>query len=411
MGLCLHARLNRRFAKRREGVTRREMLRATIAGAAGLLLSDHLPFGRTTAAGRRVVVIGAGFSGLAAAHELRAAGYDVVVVEARNRIGGRVISFSDFVPGKIVEGGAELIGSNHPTWVAYKERFGLEFLDVTEDDDLDYPVRLNDRRLSPAEAEALWEEMNEAFNRLNPEARKIADPERPWQARDAATLDRRTMAAWINQLDASAVCKTAMHALMTADLGVSTAWQSLLGVLATVKGGGLEKFWTDSEVYRCKGALKSPFWRRAGLAPDLLSDGPIQFTWESTDNQSGPGAAMVAFSGGPAAELCREWRATERIDNYLKELEKVYREIRPSFIKYRFMDWPGDPWVKASYSFPAPGQVTLQGPLLRQGLLKLHFAGEYTSYAFPGYMEGALSSGVALAKRLARRDGIVSQAA
>ena len=67
------------------------------------------------------------------------------------------------------------------------------------------------------------------------------------------------------------------------------------------------------------------------------------------------------------------------------------------------MDWPSDPWSKASYSFPAPGQVTAQGPTLRQGIGRLHFAGEYTSYAFMGYMEGALRSGAAVARRIATR--------
>ena len=71
------------------------------------------------------------------------------------------------------------------------------------------------------------------------------------------------------------------------------------------------------------------------------------------------------------------------------------------------MDWPSDPWVKASYSFPAPGQVTTQGPTFRQGLGRLHFAGEYTSYAFMGYMEGALNSGAAVARRIAVKDGVV----
>ena len=41
--------------------------------------------------------------------------------------------------------------------------------------------------------------------------------------------------------------------MMTADNGVITEWQSYLGNLAMVKGGGLEKYWTESEVYRCKG--------------------------------------------------------------------------------------------------------------------------------------------------------------
>ena len=40
---------------------------------------------------------------------------------------------------------------------------------------------------------------------------------------------------------------------MMADNGVVSEWQSYLGNLAMVKGGGLEKYWTESEVYRCKG--------------------------------------------------------------------------------------------------------------------------------------------------------------
>lgn len=141
-----------------------------------------------------------------------------------------------------------------------------------------------------------------------------------------------------------------------------------------------------------------------------MTDGPVSLTWHGTDGQTGPGGeAMVAFSGGPSADQCREWPAAQRNENYLKELEKVYQGIRGSYVRARFMDWPGDTWVKASYSFPAPGQVTLQGPTLRDGIGRLHFAGEYTSYAFMGYMEGALNSGAAAARRIASRDGVLSR--
>jgi monoamine oxidase len=83
-----------------------------------------------------------GFSGLACAYELLSAGYEVVVLDARNRVGGRVLSFNDMVAGKVVEGGGELIGSNHPTWVSYAKKFGLSFNDVTESETLEAPVIL-----------------------------------------------------------------------------------------------------------------------------------------------------------------------------------------------------------------------------------------------------------------------------
>ena len=80
------------------------------------------------------------------------------------------------------------------------------------------------------------------------------------------------------------------------------------------------------------------------------------------DRETGrAGEAIVAFSGGPSAEMCRDW-GPRRVENYLNELGKVYKGIRGSYSgKARFMDWPGDAWSKASYSFPAPGQVTSQG--------------------------------------------------
>jgi monoamine oxidase len=154
-------------------------------------------------------------------------------------------------------------------------------------------------------------------------------------------------------------------------------------------------------------AVSGPFWRQDKLAPDLLTDGPVHWTWHQTDGQEGPGASMCAFSGGPAAETCRQWSASERTAKYLGELGRVYRGISASHLNSRFMDWPADPWVRASYSCPAPGQVTTVGPILRKGLGRLHFAGEHTCYAFTGYMEGALNSGASLARRIAERDGVL----
>jgi monoamine oxidase len=482
--------LNRRYGKP-TGMSRREMLQRSFAAGAALLISERFS-GPLLAGAGRVVVVGAGFSGLAAAYELQRAGYEVTVVEARNRVGGRVLSFSDLVPGKNVEGGGELIGSNHPAWVAYAKQFGLTFLDVGEED-LEAPIVIKGKRVTPEQSEQLWEEMEKVFNTIVADAAKV-DADEPWKAAGAEALDKRTLADWISKTSGSPLCRSALYTMMTADNGVVPEWQSYLGNLAMVKGGGLEKYWTESEVYRCQGgnqqlatklvaaigaarvltrtpvraialtdkggrvtlgsgkvleaehvlltappsvwnkialdpvlppslvpqmgtnvkylmSLKSPVWRRTALAPEMLSDGPVSMTWHATDGQKGAGEALTAFSGGPPADQCREWTAANRDRNYLAELNKVYRGISASFVRARFMDWPSDPWTKASYSFPAPGQVTSQGPTLREGIGRLHFAGEYTSYAFMGYMEGALNSGAAVAKRIAEKDGILKKSA
>lgn len=489
MPRSLFGRLQHRYAPRPDGITRREMLKTTLAASAGWLLSSRLQGPVRAAAARRVVVVGAGFSGLAAAHELHAAGYHVVVLDARNRVGGRVLTFTDLVPGKTMEGGAELIGANHPTWAAFKERLGLEFLEIPEDD-LESPIVLGGRRLDDREARELWEECDRAVGAMNADAAALADAFEPWTTPGARALDERTLASWIAAQPVSPLCKRAMDAQLAGDNGVISEWQSYLGNLAVVKGGGGERYWTDSESFRCRGgnqtlarrlatslpadrvrlgavvrgidvsaptarvtladgtaveaddvvftappsvwnrigftpalpshlvpqmgsnvkylmAVRGPFWRRLERSAAALSDGPTTWTWHATEGQPGPGTGMVAFSGAEDAEECRSWGSRERDDRYLSALSRIFPNVRASFIKARFMDWPGDAWSKASYSFPAPGQVTTVGPALREGIVgRLHFAGEHTCYGFVGYMEGALWSGVRVARALAARDGI-----
>src|SRR6187549_2712914 len=217
----LYTQLYRRHGKP-DGITRREMLQRSLGAAAALLMSDSLLIGqqREREGHGRVIVVGGGFSGLAAAYELSKAGYDVTVAEARNRVGGRVLSFSDLVAGKNVEGGGELIGSNHPAWVGYAKQFNLKFLDVTEED-LEAPIILGGKRLTSDESDALWEEMEKAFNTITVDAAKV-DADTPWTAADAEALDKRTLASWIDGLSASPLCKSGLHAMMMSDNGMVT---------------------------------------------------------------------------------------------------------------------------------------------------------------------------------------------
>ncbi|MEK6261043.1 MAG: FAD-dependent oxidoreductase [Planctomycetota bacterium] len=471
-------------------LSRRDLLRAGVLAAGGLLSGAWPSFaaGGRAAAGRRVIVVGAGFSGLACAYELASSGYDVKVFEARKRVGGRVLSLKELVPGKNVEGGGEMLGSNHPMVLAFAAKFGFEFLNVPDDDALT-PMILGGRKLFGHEVEKISEEVETAFAAMNEDARAVHADE-PWKSPDAERLDKRTTAAWIDGLKLSDLARKLLTLQYTADNGVATAQQSYLGNLAQVKGGGLEKYWTDTEVCRLKGGnqqfalrfakelgderltldcpvheitatdkgmtvvdaegrkheaddvvlaippstwptikftpalprelvpqmgsnvkylavVKSRFWREAKLSPDAYSDGDIGETCDATDGQGDDGPAVLSsFSGGPAADAIHRRPIPERQPAYQKELEILFPGFGPQFVKGQMMDWIGDPWTRAGYSFPAPGQVTTIGPLLRQGIGRLHFAGEHTCYQFVGYMEGALHSGVALAKRLAARDGL-----
>ena len=118
MPKTLYAKLLRRVDPHRFDASRRDFLKASIAASTGILLSGCATPGADSSAkpnGKKVVIIGAGFAGLACGYELKSVGYDVTILEARNRVGGRVITFNDMVPGKMVEGGGEQIpGGGRP---------------------------------------------------------------------------------------------------------------------------------------------------------------------------------------------------------------------------------------------------------------------------------------------------------
>jgi monoamine oxidase len=78
-----------------------------------------------SAAPKRVVVIGAGLAGLVAALELKRQGHEVVVLEAQNRVGGRIHTLRTFAPGLYAEAGGMRIPRAHDLTLGYCQRFGL----------------------------------------------------------------------------------------------------------------------------------------------------------------------------------------------------------------------------------------------------------------------------------------------
>jgi monoamine oxidase len=82
------------------------------------------------------IVVGAGLAGLRCASDLAAAGCDVVVVEARDRVGGRVASHR-FADGQWCERGAEFVDAAHVEVLALVERLGLSVCPVPSGSDDD----------------------------------------------------------------------------------------------------------------------------------------------------------------------------------------------------------------------------------------------------------------------------------
>ena len=110
---------------------RREFIKTTGTAIAGTVILPKISFAKP--GDKNVIIIGAGISGLAAAYKLKQNGVNVNLIEARNRIGGRIFthkfSDEDLPAGKAgltCELGAEWVGRSHERLIQLCEDFGLE---------------------------------------------------------------------------------------------------------------------------------------------------------------------------------------------------------------------------------------------------------------------------------------------
>src|SRR5688572_16120956 len=130
-----------------------------------------------------VAVIGAGLAGLSAARGVVAAGASVVVVEARDRVGGRVLN-EDIGAGNVVEVGAQWIGPTQDRLAALAAALGVEtFPTYGEGENLiEYGGRLRRYRGTiPRINPAVLLDVERAQRRLNRMARRVP-LEAPWEA-------------------------------------------------------------------------------------------------------------------------------------------------------------------------------------------------------------------------------------
>jgi monoamine oxidase len=202
-----------------ESLDRRRFLQALAAVAAGPLAS--LANASHAAAdgqgrGRRVVVLGAGLAGLGAAYNLMRHGYDVIVLEAQDRPGGRVQTVRDgFQRGGHAELGAVRVFATHEHTLKYVDEFGLE---LTPYDSGARAFHMQGRRFLPPPAGQPWPlhgfapgEQPDPAARFDaylfsafPKLGDVFDPGWPGAFPSALGLDRTTMTGYMQSEGASA---------------------------------------------------------------------------------------------------------------------------------------------------------------------------------------------------------------
>ncbi len=227
-----------------------------------------------------VVVVGAGLAGLSAARDLARAGTDVVVLEARNRPGGRVEQTS-LADGRLVQLGGEVVGPFHEAYAGLVSELGLtlepSFPQLPgEDTSVLSTGRVigDDFAWMTEEDRASYDAAEAAFGKLA----STVDPDDPWSHPDAERLDRISVGQWLREAGATPGAVRARDLAMLSLSAESVERTSLLADLRKEAAAGGKGFY-DYEVWEClrvaEGSATVPLTVAAELGHRIRYASPV----------------------------------------------------------------------------------------------------------------------------------------
>lgn len=432
-----------------------------------------------------VVVVGAGLAGLAAARTLMAAGVDVRVLEARDRVGGRTHSVVE-ADGTLVEHGGQWVGPTQDRVLALIEEFGLDtFTQYSLGDNLQFTegTLLRYQGAIPTGDPLQAADLIEAMLELTLRAMEI-DPERPWDHINAAALDSMTVETWLAAQRYSDGAKNWIRALSRALFPAEPGEISLLHALFYLRsGGGVEKMIGtinsaqetrisggaqllsiklaeqlgdrltleapvtridhDSDgalIHHDKGTIRArkvivaippvlagriryspalhgvrdqltqrsfmgsvlkvhvvydrPFWRESGLSGHVTADtGMVQITFDQC-HPDRPEGVIVGFMDSHLGRVASRMTPEERREVVITDLVRLFGEEAASPTAYYEKSWIDEEWSRGCYvGMMTPGTWSTLGPVLREPIGPIHWAGTETAVIWNGYMDGAIRSG------------------
>ena len=234
-------------------LSRRELLEAgALAGAGGL--TAGVPGAEAARRRRRrpvsrradVVVIGAGFAGLTAARELVKDDRDVFVLEARNRVGGRVLNRS-VGEGEESEAGGTFAGPTQNHMLGLAAELGVDTFPTFNEGENVYYVdgtRMTYSDSGPTGTAppdpTIIPDLATVVARLD-EMSKEVPIDAPWEAASAAEWDNKTLEQWINENSASPRFRALVPAATRPIFGAEPRELSLLFTLFYIAASGDER--------------------------------------------------------------------------------------------------------------------------------------------------------------------------
>lgn len=388
---------------------------------------------------KRVVVIGAGFAGLAAADALRTGGAEVTVLEARDRVGGRVWSVP-FGDGAVVERGAEFILPGYESMEALAARFGIPM--VLKGTPYGRRVPVGEETVSQTALEAAFERIGRG---APPGTASAADAIAALGLDPRLSALIRTRVAISNghpadDLEVSVLDEGAStfgdfdnHTLEGGNMRLAEALGGELGAAVRLSSPVRRVRWSqgavtvatdDAEVEAEAVVIAIPtaplaevefdpplegataealravtygqnsklFLRLRTPAPPSAIMSVAGHFWSYTQlgADGEPAPFLVGYTGTMSA--IDALGGSDGVERWIAALVALRADLDPEPGRAMLSSWHDDPWVRGSYS-----ARSLSSPLRDDDLVQpigpLIFAGEHTAGEWHGLMEGALRSG------------------
>lgn len=450
-------------------VSRRSFIR--IVAAAGMAGTAPIRAMAQSAPARTdydIIVIGAGMAGLAAAHELMAQGYDVIVLEARDRIGGRI--HTDWQLGAPFEWGAGWIHGpdGNPVSQLLADVDGTTF--VTDDDSLEvYTAQgddVGDEYIEGLDARAehaaaLIEDdldddttLAQALNRVSPGL--LEDPVFRWYVTAAIEFDAggpvEQLSAFYfsadENFDGEDVIPLSGYDSILAPLstGFDIALNAAVRAVAYEEDDGATVYVGDTayeaDYVICTaplGVLKAaaiafdpPLPKRLTQAIERMPMGTVtklalQFAepfWPTDVQYFGvlnevkgrwpyilnyrtfsDQNILLPLSFGNYAFAADAMTDAEMVADAMDVLREVFGETIPEPVAHIATHWSTDPHALGAYSYAGFGSTPEDFESFKTPVSQtLFFAGEHTDFAYHATVHGALLSGRRAAARLLEID-------
>jgi len=404
-------------------ISRREFIRQGMLMAVGMTLVsceddqveiDHdSPGGLSgTQPSKKVVIIGAGLAGLVAGYELKRAGHDVTILEARNRVGGRVLTLrTPFSDGYFAEAGAARIPPDHDMTIGYANHFDLTLDTFYPNSGLYVNLVDGDRSLVSTNDyldNPPWEEypvarkdfvkIRNGTDRL-PLAFADALNEQIYLATPVESVQQNSTNVVVRVSDGSEF--SADRALCTVPLPVLNKIQfspELSTEKITASNGGFNYL----NLTRVFIQFVNRFWENEGLNGWGNTDWPEEI-WHATWDQQGPKGVLLSYLFFDRADEAAELSEENRIQHVLNRWESVFPGVQNYVEDGTSLSWALEEWSGGGVALPTAEQDAALGTHVGKAEERIHFAGEHAS-EYHGWMQGALVSGLRAATEIHEGD-------